>query len=370
MLRAQAPGRVNLIGEHTDYNDGLVLPAAIDRTVTIAAGRNGTGRIRLHAAAYDELVEFPAASPGSVPLQGWARYPQGVAAQLAARGIRLAGMDAVITADLPIGAGLSSSAALEVAVSLALEHAAGATLPARERALLCRRAEVEFVGIPCGIMDQFAVSLCRRGHALFLDCRSLETHHIPLPSGVVLAVCDTGVRRALEDSGYAIRRRECEEAVRWLRGRGRPITSLRDVTVDDLPGVEKEMPEPLRRRLRHIVTENARVIEAARALEGGKPEDLGPIFRASHRSLRDDYEVSSPELDAMVNAALASPGCLAARMTGAGFGGAVVALVRRSEAQRFLAAVTNGYRQHIGREGTFLTAEPADGATVASLQEP
>ena len=194
MLRAQAPGRVNLIGEHTDYNDGLVLPAAIDRTVTIAAGRNGTGRIRLHAAAYDELVEFPAASPGSVPLQGWARYPQGVAAQLAARGIRLAGMDAVITADLPIGAGLSSSAALEVAVSLALEHAAGVTLPARERALLCRRAEVEFVGIPCGIMDQFAVSLCRRGHALFLDCRSLETHHIPLPSGVVLAVCDTGVR--------------------------------------------------------------------------------------------------------------------------------------------------------------------------------
>jgi galactokinase len=182
----------------------------------------------------------------------------------------------------------------------------------------------------------------------------------------VLAVCDTGVRRALEDSGYAIRRRECAEAVQWLRGRGRPITSLRDVTVDDLPGAEKEMPEPLRRRLRHVVTENARVIEAARALEGGKPEDLGPIFRASHQSLRDDYEVSSSELDAMVDAALASPGCLAARMTGAGFGGAVVALVRRSEAQRFLAAVTNTYRQHSGREGAFLTAEPAGGATVAS----
>ncbi len=362
-LLAQAPGRVNLIGEHTDYNDGLVLPVAIDRHVVIAGRPNGDGRIRLVSSAYEERVEFPATDPASATLPQWARYTQGVAVKMAARGIRLAGLDAAVAADLPIGAGLSSSAALEVASALVLESVAGYALPPRERAVLCRAAEVEFVGVPCGIMDQFAVTLCRRGHALFLDCRSLETHHIPLDSDIVMAVCDTDVARTLAGSAYAQRRSECEQAVAVLQRAGLRVQSLRDVSPDDLAAVER-LPDPLRRRARHVVTENARVVEAARLLEGNAFADLRDTFRASHDSLRDDYEVSCPELDAMVDAALEAPGCLAARMTGGGFGGAVIALVRRPEAERFLPATAGGYRRRTGRDGSFFTTEAADGAAV------
>jgi len=360
-----SPGRVNLIGEHTDYNDGLVLPAAINRAIVVAAGLNDANRIRLYAAAFDAPVEFPATAPAEVPLAGWARYAQGVAIQLAARGVILRGVDAVIAGDLPIGSGLSSSAALEIAMALALEHAAGVTVPPRERALLCHQAEVEFVGVPCGIMDQFAVSLCRRGHALFLDCRSLDTHHIPLPADVVLAVCDTGVRRSLQDSRYADRRHECEAAVRLLQARRPAMASLRDVTPDDLPLVD-DLPAPLRGRGRHVVTENVRVIETARALESGDTGRLREIFLASHHSLRDDYGVSSPELDAMVAAALEAPGCLAARLTGAGFGGAVVALVCRDRQDAFLKAVARGYRRRTNRTGTYFTSQATGGAEATA----
>ncbi len=358
---ARAPGRVNLIGEHTDYNDGLVLPAAIDRHVRIAARPTPGGVIRVVASLYGEAAEFPAADPGRPVLPPWARYLQGVAVQMAGRGIRLRGLDALIAADLPAGAGLSSSAALEVAGALVLEHASGHPLPPRERALLCRAAEVEFVGVPCGIMDQFAATLCRRGHALFVDCRSLETHHIPLPRDLALAVCDTGVPRSLAASAYARRRQECDAAVQALRQAGLPVRSLRDLTTDDLPAVER-LADPLRRRARHVVTENARVVETARLLEGGQVQGLREVFQASHRSLRDDYEVSCPELDAMAEAALDAPGCLAARMTGAGFGGAVVAVVQRSEGEAFLAAVLDGYRRRTGREGSAFLTEAAEGA--------
>ena len=360
-FRVRAPGRVNLIGEHTDYNAGLVLPAAVARYVTIVADRSESDGIRLHSTLHDGRAEFPVAAPGAPVLPAWARYPQGVAVGLAVRGVSLRGMDAVIGGDLPIGAGLSSSAALEVASALALEHSAGVTLSARERARVCHEAEVSFVGVPCGIMDQFASSLAREGHALFLDCRSLETHHLPLPPDLVIAVCDTGVRRRVGDSAYARRRQECATAVQWLQARGHDVRSLRDVTIDDLAELEA-VPEPLLRRLRHVVTENARVIESARALEGAESTALREIFLASHRSLRDDYEVSCPELDAMVDAALDAPGCLAARMTGAGFGGAVVALVRRDEEERFLAAVAERYRQRSHRPGMFFTSAAAAGA--------
>lgn len=362
-LLAQAPGRVNLIGEHTDYNDGLVMPIAIDRHVRIAARPNGNGVIRLYSAAFEDLVEFPAQAPAQPALPSWARYAQGVAVMYAARGMPLAGLDAVITADLPIGAGLSSSAALEVATALIVEGTSGHTLVARERAHLCRAAEVEFVGVPCGIMDQFASTLCRRGHALFLDCRSQETHHIPLGADLIVAVCDTGVRRTLGDSAYGARRQECADAVSALRARGKPVASLRDLTSDDLSLVDT-LPDPLRRRARHVVTENARVVMTARLLEGGGAEGLRETFRASHRSLRDDYEVSCPELDAMVEAALDAPGCVAARMTGAGFGGAVVALVRRERQDEFLEMVAQGYRRRTDREGTFFTSDAAEGAQV------
>ncbi len=367
-LLAQAPGRVNLIGEHTDYNDGLVLPVAIDRHVVIAGRPNGDGRIRLVSSAYEERVEFPAIDPGSATLPQWARYTQGVAVKMAARGIRPPGLDAAIGADLPIGAGLSSSAALEVASALALEVVAGHPLQPRERALLCRAAEVEFVGVPCGIMDQFAVTLCRRGHALFLDCRSLETHHIPLGRDIVIAVCDTGVARTLAGSAYAQRRSECEQAVAALQAAGMRVQSVRDVSSDDLAAVER-LPEPLRRRARHVVTENARVVEAARLLEGGEVEGLRDTFRASHRSLRGDYEVSCPELDAMVDAALDAPGCIAARMTGGGFGGAAVALVRRGRGDVFVAAAAAGYRRRTGRKGRFFLTEAAEGARILQLRD-
>ncbi len=365
---AVAPGRVNLIGEHTDYNDGLVLPAAIDRHVGIAARPNGSDRVRLVAAAYEGRAEFSTDDPGSPTLPAWAKYAQGVAVKMAGRGIRLAGLDAAIAADLPIGAGLSSSAALEVASALVLEAVAGHALPPRERALLCRVAEVEFVGVPCGIMDQFAVTLCRRGHALFLDCRSLETHHIPLGGDIVIAVCDTSVARTLAGSAYAQRRQECEHAVTALRQAGLRVQSLRDVSPDDLAAVE-HLPEPLRRRARHVVTENARVVETARLLEGSGVEGLRDTFRASHRSLRDDYEVSCPELDAMVDAALDAPGCIAARMTGGGFGGAAVALVRRGHTDAFLAAVAEGYRRRTGREGKFFLTEASEGARTRQQRD-
>lgn len=361
-VSARAPGRVNLIGEHTDYNEGLVLPAAVARYVTIVAALNGTDRIRLYSATYDALAEFPLAAPEAAALPVWARYPQGVAAGLAARGVRLRGLDAAIGGDLPIGAGLSSSAALEVAAALVLERAAGVDLAPRERALLCYEAEVSFVGVPCGIMDQFASCLARAGHALFLDCRRLEAHHVPLPADVVIAVCDTGIRRSVGASAYAERRRECAAAVEWLRSRRGDLRSLRDLSVDDLR-IVAGLADPLRRRVRHVVTENARVVEAAQALERGEVSRLREVFTASHRSLRDDYDVSCPELDAMAEAALGAPGCLAARMTGAGFGGAVVALVRRHERDRFLAAAELAYRRSGYRPGPLFTVDAASGAS-------
>jgi len=365
-ILAAAPGRVNLIGEHTDYNDGLVLPAAIDRSVVIAARPTGIPRVRLAATAFEGRAEFSTDAPGAASLPPWARYPQGVAVKMAERGEPLAGVDAVITGDLAIGAGLGSSAALEVASALVLEATSGHPLPPRERALLCRAAEVEFVGVPCGIMDQFASTLCRQGHALFLDCRSQETHHIPLGGDVVIAVCDTGVARTLAASAYAERRRECQRAVAALQAAGLRIQSLRDVTPEQLPLVDR-LDEPMRRRARHVVSENARVVEAARRLEGAQRDALREVFYASHRSLRDDYEVSCPELDAMVDAALEAPGCIAARMTGAGFGGSVVALVLRAKAQAFLGDASDGYRRRTGREGTFFVTEAAEGARTRQL---
>ncbi len=365
-LLAQAPGRVNLIGEHTDYNDGLVLPAAIDRYVAIAARPNGSIRVKLASAAFGGRAEFPTDHPAQPTLPHWARYPQGVAVKLAARGIGVRGFDDVFAGDLPIGAGLSSSAAIEVASALVMEAVSDRSLPQRERALLCHAAEVDFVGVPSGIMDQFASTLCRQGHALFLDCRSLETHHIPLGSQLAIVVCDTGVSRTLASSAYAQRRQECADAVRTLQQAGAKITSLRDLHADDLPQVER-LPEPQRSRARHVVTENARVVETAALLEGGQAAKLREVFAASHRSLRDDYAVSSAELDAMVEAALNAPGCVAARMTGAGFGGAVVALVQHADRGAFLAAAADGYRARTSREGKFFVTKAAEGARLLPL---
>jgi galactokinase len=364
-VHAQAPGRVNLIGEHTDYTGGLVLPAAIARSVTVAAAVNGTGTMRLYSAAHDSLAELPVAAPATPALPSWARYAQGVAVGLASHGVALHGLDAAFGGDLPIEAGLSSSAAFEAAAALVIAQTAGRHLSPRDLALICHDAEVSFVGVPCGIMDQFACVLARAGHALFLDCRTLETHHIPLPGTLAIGVCDTGVHRALHRSAYSTRYGECAAALRWLQDRGTTIASLRDLTVEDL-GETRAMPDTLARRVRHIVTENDRVVHTARALEGGDLAALGEIFEASHRSLRDDYEVGASQLDAMAEAAMGAPGCLAARMTGAGFGGAVVALVRREDAAAFLRGVEVGYRAKGLEPGALFTSEAVSGASASA----
>jgi galactokinase len=360
-----APGRVNLIGEHTDYNDGLVLPMAIERHVAIA-GRPAKGTlIRLHSDAYGETAEIPVANPAGAEVPSWARYPQGVAIELARRG-PLRACEGAIVSDLPIGSGLSSSAALEMASALAFEHIAGHMLTARERALLCRTAEVEFVGVPSGVMDQFASALSREGHALFIDCRSLDTHHIPLPQELVAAVCDTGVRRTLAASAYGERRQQCADAVTRLREIRGSIQSLRDLTQENLELIA-ELPDLYRRRARHVVSENHRVVQVAQVLESGEVSDLRDLFFASHLSLRDDFEVSTPELDAMVEAALASPGCVAARMTGAGFGGSAVALIARDYQPAFLQTVAFEYQRRTQREGAFFVTRAAAGAQTLEL---
>ncbi len=364
----QAPGRVNLIGEHTDYNDGLVLPAAVNRYVRIAARPTNTRVLRIHSRALqaDATIALDASDYSHNP--PWTRYVAGLIYEFRHQGFVGRGMDAIAGGDLPIGAGLSSSAAFEVALALVLAHLAGAPLAMREIALLCWKTETEFVGVPCGIMDQFASALCRRGNAMFVDCRSRETHHLPLGEDIVIAVCDTGIRRTVATSAYRVRREECAAAVAALSSRGREVRSLRDLELADLAIVD-HLPAPLNRRARHVITENARVLEVTRSLTERTPSTLKDIFLRSHRSLRDDYEVSAPELDTMVESALASPGCLAARMTGAGFGGAVVALVDARQQDAFIQVAADAYRRKTGTEGRFFVTQPVDGAKVVSSDE-
>lgn len=364
----QAPGRVNLIGEHTDYNEGLVLPAAVDRYVRISARPNAARELHLHSLALGTSAVVPLDAVDGIADPPWTRYAQAVVQALIQRGLPVIGLDAIIGGDLAIGAGLSSSAAFELAIALALEHAAGQVVPARDNALLCWTAETEFAGVPCGIMDQFASALGRRGCVLFLDCRSRETHHIPLGDEHVLAICDTGVRRAVGTSAYRTRRQECAAAVAALRDRGHPLQSLRDLALSDLPLIER-LPPPLNRRARHVIMENARVLETTRLLTGRTLDELQDVFAASHRSLRDDYEVSCPELDAVVEAALVAPGCVAARMTGAGFGGAAVALVRQDHHDEFVQTIAVEYRRRTGRPGEFFVTDAVDGARVLAPGE-
>jgi galactokinase len=320
-----APGRVNLIGEHTDYNDGFVLPLAIDRLVLVAAGRRDSGRLRLWSLQAAEPADLELAEVGPGRVEGWAAYPAGVAWALGQAGIEVGGADLVVDGDVPAGAGLSSSAALECATATALADLHGARMDARELATLARRAENEVVGVPSGAMDQMVSMLGRAGHALFLDTRSLETEQVPLPlaaAGRCLVVIDTRAGHRLVDGAYADRRAACEAAAATLG-----VPALRDATPTQVEAAAAALGEEGRRRARHVVTENARVLEAVRLLRAGELERLGPLLAASHASLRDDYEVSSPELDTAVEAAVVA-GAVGARMTGAGFGGSALALAR------------------------------------------
>jgi galactokinase len=355
-----APGRVNLIGEHTDYSGGLVLPVALTLGITVR-WRPHSRAIRLRSEAFPETVEL--APDGTAPddLAGWGRYAAAVAELLAERGRPAAGLDGTVSSTLPVGAGLSSSAALTVAIGLALCRAAEFELPRLELAHVAREAERRAVGVPVGLMDPAVSLLARRGHALLLDCGTERHRHVPLPPELAVVVLDSGVRHRLEHSGYGTRRAELERALPALGG-ARP--SEVDVAEADAAACSAGVDEAARRRLRHVVSENERVRACVRALEApGGPDRtaLAEIFRAGHASLRDDFEVSIPELDLLVDLACAG-GAFAARMTGGGFGGSIVALADAGDADALLAAVLDEYTGRSGREGAGYVCETADAA--------
>jgi galactokinase len=354
-----APGRVNLIGEHTDYNDGFVLPAAIDRLVLAAASRRDDGRLRLWSLQSEPPADLELAEVGPGKVEGWAAYPAGVAWALGQAGVEVGGADLVVDGDVPAGAGLSSSAALECASATALADLHGAGLDRVALAGLARRAENEVVGVPSGAMDQMVSMLGRAGHALFLDTRSLDTEQVPLPleaAGLRLVVIDTRAGHRLVDGAYADRRAACEAAAATLG-----VPALRDATPTQVEAAADALGEEGLRRARHVVTENARVLEAVRLLRAGELERLGPLLAASHASLRDDYEVSSPELDTAVEAAVAA-GAVGARMTGAGFGGSALALARADLVGRIDEQVQAGFAAAGFGPPAVAAVVPSDGA--------
>lgn len=375
---AWASGRVNLIGEHTDYNDGYVLPVAIDRVIAIAGRPNGTARSRWYSAHHDQTVEFAAAASAPLPQSRgrlWVKYVRGVLAQLAeATGTAPTAFDAAIAGDVPVGGGMSSSAALEVAVVTFATACGGPGLPSLQVAMLCQRAEQQSAGVRVGIMDQAASCLGRDGHAILLDCRSLDYEYVPINlPGIAIAVYDTGVSHTLAGSAYNVRREQCEEAAtrlaQYLRGEGaaRVVRSLRDVTEADLQRYGSRVPEVLRRRARHVVSENARVLAAVEALRAGDADRLGALLYASHASLRDDYEVSCAELDAVVEIAGGVPGVLGARMMGAGFGGSALVLVRRDALPALETALRKDYSRRTGRQGALHVCTVSGGPQSLAL---
>lgn len=368
-----APGRVNLIGEHTDYNEGFVLPIAVDRYLCVAARGRDDKTVKVVAADLDDSDEFSLDNFDRDPQSNWRNYPRGVAWVIRQNGIELKGMDAVVASDIPIGAGLSSSAAIEVGFALTFLHFAKVDVPRPILAQWCQLAEHKFAGVQCGIMDQMIALLGKENHALLLDCRDLSHQLVPLPKGIAFVVADTGVPRTLAASEYNIRRQQCEEAVQWLsKLLGKSVKSLRDVTVEDLGTVFYEMPEPIRRRARHVITENNRVLAFQQAMRELALRRAGSLLLASHASLRDDYEVSCRELDAMVKALISIEGVYGARLTGAGFGGACLAMVREDAIERVLEEAPRKYKAALGNsspEPTLFAVRPSDGATVQRLTD-
>ncbi len=363
----QAPGRVNLIGEHTDYNGGFVLPAAIDRWVVFAARARADKRVRLWSVNFEQAGEFSLDETAKDACAPWSNYVRGVLWVLQRQGFQFCGMDAAIAGDVPIGSGLSSSAAIEVATAVTLRTLWQLPLPPVQLALLCQKAENEFVGMQCGIMDQFISTLGREGHALWIDCRSLQYELAPLPAGHAIVVCDTRKRRGLVDSQYNARRQECEQGVQLLRQHLPGIEMLRDVSSADLERYGQELPPVVLKRCRHVVSEDERTLQAVAALKVGEVVEFGRLMHASHVSLRDDYEVSCSELDTMVELALEAPGCLGARMTGAGFGGCTVNLVRAEAVDGFVQQVSERYAKATGLRPEVYVCQASAGAAEVPL---
>jgi galactokinase len=364
----RAPGRVNLIGEHTDYNDGFVLPMAIDREVGAAIKRRADRRVTVHTVNYDETAEFDLDQPFQGMKGFWLNFVEGVARILETKGIRLSGAEMVIWSDVPTGAGLSSSAALEVAVGLALTEINDQRIDRTLLARIGQQTEHEYVGANVGIMDQFCSANAVEGHALLLDCRSLGFENVPLDtSDVAIVICDTNVKHELASSEYNTRRRECEMAVVMLREKLPGIEQLRDVNINEFARYENDLPEPIRRRARHVVTENDRTQKAAESLKRRDLKEFGRLMWESHKSLRDDYQVSSIELDTLVEIAAEIEGVLGARMTGGGFGGSTVNLVRRDRLDLFQQEIVVRYKDSYSIEPTILISEAKQGASEVLL---
>lgn len=358
----RAPGRVNLIGEHTDYNDGFVMPIAIDRYTTVTLTPRGDRRVSVRSTAYANSVTVDLDAPAAGPSGTWSDYVRGVAAILERRGWPLKGADLSITSDVPLGAGLSSSAALEVAVAFALLAASGHDIDRTAVARACQEAEHEFAGTRCGLMDQFVACHGRAGHALLLDTRTLDAAWLPLPADLQVVVCNTMTTHALASDGYNQRRADCEAGVRALAVRLPRIRALRDVTYAELEANRDVLSDTVFRRCRHVVTENGRTLSAADALREGDVARVGVLMAASHASLRDDYDVSTRELDVMVEAAMAADGTIGARMTGGGFGGCTVNLVRAAAAPAFARQVALRYEARTGRAPEIYTCTASEGA--------
>jgi galactokinase len=360
-VTAAAPGRVNLIGEHIDYCDGFVMPFAIDRYIVIAAALNGTSDARVATALGGEPAVIPLNVPQSVAEPKWANYLRGVFQGFQQRGHHLPGFDAYILSSVPGGAGLSSSAALECAVATLLEGLLDTVLDTREKALLCQKAEHDFAGVPCGIMDQFASAFGKANRLVLIDCMSGEPELVPFDNpDLTVLIANTRVHHELSDGGYASRRRNTEDALALL---GKP--SWREVTLADVEARWDELGDPVNRRARHVVGEIARTIAAAEALSKNDFEGLGPLMAASHDSLRDDFEVSCRELDLMVDIARAigrNGGVIGARMTGGGFGGSTVTLCESSKAAAIAATLASEYHAATGISPQIFASRPSQGA--------
>jgi len=358
----RAPGRVNLIGEHTDYNDGFVLPSAIGFYIHVAVSARQDGKLVLRSTEYEGTFEFHASNLPQQKQGAWCDYVLGVAQQLARAGCSLSGANLLVHGEVPVGAGLSSSAALEVASALAFQSLNGKTLSLRETAKLCQSAENEFVGAHVGIMDQFVSCFGEEGRAVLIDCRSLDFTLVPVPQGVSFVICNTMVKHELSGGEYNRRREQCEEGVRLLSKFYPAIKALRDVSFDQLAAHEGDLPSLVYRRCLHVVQENERTLQAARLFESGDLGSVGALMSASHQSLRDLYEVSCSELDAMVEAAEGLPGHIGGRMTGGGFGGCTINLVKQGNAEQFAQAISARYQEKTGVRPDVFICTAADGA--------
>ena len=344
----RAPGRVNLIGEHTDYNDGFVMPAAVGFSTYVAITKRADRKFLIYSAEFPEHFDFDLDRLPETRNRQWCDYVLGVARVLQQRGHSLPGANLLVRGEVPIGAGLSSSAALEVAFARAITSVGEITIPLPEIAKLCRQAENEFVGARVGIMDPFVSCMAKEGHAMLLDCRTLDFQFVPVPPGIRLVVCNTMVKHDLATGAYNTRRKECEQGTRFFAAKDPSVRALRDVSVEMLERSADELPPRIRNRCFHVVRENQRAIDLSRALAVADWPRVGRLMKESHRSLRDLYEVSCRELDIMVDAAEGLPGCMGGRMTGGGFGGCTINLVRESEAEEFAAKVAELYCKATG----------------------